>query len=231
MSEVLALWERACAAGADRRGDALLGDAAPVSLSARNAALMELRVKLFGARQELLAACPACGLALEFTIDCAALADSLKPGDDAAREHVLECDGYRIAFRAPDVDDWHEATRAADFADALLRRAIVGCVRGDGGRCDCAALPARVTDALSDALDALEPGACVDFDLCCPECAAEWSAPMDCAAVLYRELLTRAEAMLVEVDALARAYGWSEAQVLGLSPTRRAAYLQLLGVA
>jgi hypothetical protein len=34
---------------------------------------------------------------------------------------------------------------------------------------------------------------------------------------------------LLDVDALARAYGWSEPQVLALSATRRAAYLQLIG--
>ncbi len=37
-----------------------------------------------------------------------------------------------------------------------------------------------------------------------------------------------AEQSLVEVDALARAYGWTEAEIMQLSPTRRAAYLQLV---
>jgi hypothetical protein len=31
----------------------------------------------------------------------------------------------------------------------------------------------------------------------------------------------------MEVDALARAYGWREADILALSPARRAAYLEL----
>jgi hypothetical protein len=78
-------------------------------------------------------------------------------------------------------------------------------------------------------MEALEPGAAVTFDLTCPECGAQWSAPMDCGDVLWSELQVRAERLLLDVDALARAYGWSESQVLALSPTRRAAYLQLIG--
>jgi hypothetical protein len=229
MNDVLALWERACAAAPGARDDALLGDGAPASLSARNAALLALRARVLGATQRLRAACPVCGAALEFTIDCDALARSLQPSADARGVHELRSDGHRIAYRVPEIEDWRAAAASNDFASALLRRSIAHCERDDGAPCDPASVPDAVADALSNALDALEPGACVDFDLRCPECAAQWSAPMDCGAVLYGELRARAEAMLVEVDALARAYGWSEAQVLALSPTRRAAYLQLVG--
>jgi hypothetical protein len=90
-------------------------------------------------------------------------------------------------------------------------------------------MPASVADALSRRMESLEPGAAVSFDLTCPECGAQWNAPMDCADVVWSELQARAERLLLDVDALARAYGWSEPQVLALSATRRAAYLQLIG--
>ncbi|MGH8445497.1 MAG: hypothetical protein ACREVL_09520, partial [Solimonas sp.] len=57
----------------------------------------------------------------------------------------------------------------------------------------------------------------------------EWPALIDIAEALWQELRSRAEKILLEVDALASAYGWSEEQVLALSPVRRAAYLQLAG--
>jgi len=38
-----------------------------------------------------------------------------------------------------------------------------------------------------------------------------------------------AEGKLLPADMLARAYGWTEQEVMHLSPTRRAAYLQLSG--
>jgi hypothetical protein len=229
MNEVLTLWERALAAGPLALDDALLGAAAPASLAARNAALLALRARLFGPAQRLRAVCPACAAVLEFSVDCESLAVSLQPAAQARAEHSLLCEGYRVAYRAPDIEDWRAAAAASDFVPALLRRCIARCERDDGSECEPSSLPSAVTEALSSALEALEPGACVDFDLRCPECAAHWNAPMDCGAVLYGEVRARAECLLVEVDALARAYGWSEAQVLALTPTRRAAYLQLVG--
>jgi hypothetical protein len=37
----------------------------------------------------------------------------------------------------------------------------------------------------------------------------------------------RAERLLLDIDTLARNYGWSESEVIALSPTRRAAYVQM----
>jgi hypothetical protein len=229
MNEVLTLWERGCAAEPSARDDALLGEGAPASLSARNVALLELRARLFGPTQPLRAECPACGTVLEFSVDCESLAGSLQPAGKVGAVHALRCDGYRIAYRVPGIEDWRAAAASSDFVHALMQRCIARCERDDGTECAPSALPNAVAEALSSALEALEPGACVDFDLHCPECAAQWSAPMNCGAVLYTEARASAESLLVEVDALARAYGWSEAQVLALSPTRRAAYLQLVG--
>jgi hypothetical protein len=39
----------------------------------------------------------------------------------------------------------------------------------------------------------------------------------------------RARALLAEVHSLARAYGWTEPEILALSPQRRAAYLEMAG--
>ncbi|MFM0053353.1 hypothetical protein [Caballeronia grimmiae] len=228
MNDVLALWERAAAAPPAAREDALLGAAAPGSLSARNAAMLALRARLFGATQRLVATCPACAAQLEFEIDCDALSRSLLPSPDAVGVHELRCGGYRIAYRVPEISDWRAAAKSDDFAMTLLRRSVVQCEL-DGIAHTVDGLPDEVTNALSDALEALEPGTHVEFELRCVDCGAPWNAPMDCAAVLYGEVRARAEALLVEVDALARAYGWSEAQVLALSPTRRSAYLQLVG--
>ncbi|KVN11801.1 MULTISPECIES: hypothetical protein [unclassified Burkholderia] len=243
--DLLALWERAAVCEPDARDDALLAafdPAPPASLGARNAALLGLRARLFGGAQRLRCACPACGVDVEFAIDCAALSQQLLPAADAALPQRVEADGHRIEFRVPDVRDLRAAARAARddgdgdddgdaFARALLARCVTRCERDDGGACAPASLPVTVADALSRRMEALEPGASVSFELDCPACGASWSAGMDCGDVLWRELQVRAERLLLDVDALARAYGWSEAQVLALSPTRRAAYLQLAGAA
>ncbi|HEU0202077.1 MAG TPA: hypothetical protein VFR86_16800 [Burkholderiaceae bacterium] len=147
--------------------------------------------------------------------------------------HTLETAGHRLAFRLPTTVDVREATFGAEgdeaFVAALLQRCVERCETADGAPCDVTSLPAAVAMALSQRMEELEPGAHVGFDLACPECNETWHASMNVGDVLWSELQVRAERLVLDVDALARAYGWSEAQVLALSPTRRAAYLQLVG--
>jgi hypothetical protein len=235
-SELLALWERAAAAAPNERDEALLAavhDTPPTSLGARNAALLSLRARLFGQAQPLLCDCPRCGSIVEFAVDCASLSQALLPADDALAPQRLEAGGHRIEFRVPDVGELRAASSRADddtsFVEELLRRCVTRCERDDGGPCAASELPESVAAAVSRRMEELEPGASVSFDLTCPDCRECWGASMHVADVLWSELQSRAERLLLDVDALARAYGWSEEQVLALSPMRRAAYLQLVG--
>lgn len=236
--DLLALWDRAAMLPPARRDDALLGslfETPPTSLGARNAALLAVRARLFGGLLALRARCLECRAAVEFTIDCEELSRRLQPASEGGGAQVLELAGLHIVFRAPDVDDVREAARAADggpvFVRTLLERCVLSCERDDHAPVAVAALPAAASEAISRRLEEIEPGASVSFALGCPECSASWNAPMDCGAVLWSELGAYAERLLLDVDALARAYGWSEGEVLALSPTRRSAYLQLVGAA
>ncbi len=235
-ADVLALWERAACAPPAWRDDAILaavrGDAAPASLGERNTALFDLRSSLFGPSQALRCNCPHCDAIMEFSVDCAALSQSLAPVEAATAPQRLVAEGHRIDFRLPDIDDLRAVADDPQHAvERLLRLCVTHCERDDGQPCDPAMLPDSLQQALSDRMEDMEPGATVSFDLACPECGHDWSAPMDVGQVLWTELHHSAERLLLDVDALARSYGWSEAQVLALSPTRRAAYLQLVGAA
>jgi hypothetical protein len=63
----------------------------------------------------------------------------------------------------------------------------------------------------------------------CVACGHAGEAQLDPGALLWDEIEVRAQALLLEVHRLASAYGWSEEQILSLSPGRRARYLALLG--
>lgn len=235
-SQLLELWERAVVVRPWERGDVLLAatGVAPMTLSERNAALLQLRARLFGSAQPLRCNCITCGVTTEFAIDCEALARELSTAD-ADSEHMLSVDGFHITFRVPSPSDVRTAAALAGDRDAfvgmLLERCVTACVRSDGEACPAGDLPVPVATALSQGMEALEQGAVVRFDLTCPECRAQWRSVMDCADVLWSEVQSRAERLLLDIDALARRYGWSEPEVLALTPTRRAAYLQLAGVA
>ena len=155
--------------------------------------------------------------------------------DDA---HTLTLGDERVRFRAPCSDDVAAlqptaeaaAGDAAAFARAVFDRCVVDAHIG-GAPVLAAALSGAVQHAVAERLDALDPLAGIAIDIACARCSHAFSAPLDLAQLLWTELRHRAEQLLADVAALANAYGWREADVLALSPTRRAAYLQLAGAA
>lgn len=234
---LLALWERTLGQGAVARDDVLLDalDAGPVThrLGERNTRLLGLHARWFGTELELLSHCPACGSAAQFGGDCEALAAQLGPTVAEPPPHRLEAQDHAIEFRLPEAADISAAAAVTAlepdddaFAQALLARCVLGATC-NGEPVPASALPAALLDALSQRMEALDPAASVSFALECPECATPWEARLDVGQLLWQKLQAAAERVLLDVDALARAYGWTEPDVLRLSPTRRAAYLQL----
>lgn len=96
--------------------------------------------------------------------------------------------------------------------------------------------PARQADALATAIAPTPVAEAVAqteirVSLNCADCGHEWSEPLDPVAPVWSDITAAATGLLRQVALLASAYGWSEAEVLRLSPRRRAAYLQLAGAA
>jgi hypothetical protein len=221
--DILDLWERGVALDRWRREDALLAGHAPPSrrLGARNTALLALRNAHFHGAWPILSTCPHCGIELEFTVDSAALLADLSADRDNGAV-TIEWRGTRLAAHAPTVEDLRAAAMK-EHPQAVARTLLAQCLEGlDADACDDDAL-----EELGAQLEALDPAASVQFDLTCPDCAHAWPALLDIGETLWAEVRNLAERTLLQVDALARAYGWSEAEVLALSPLRRAAYLQL----
>ncbi|MFO1161109.1 MAG: hypothetical protein U1E60_19865 [Reyranellaceae bacterium] len=219
--QVLELWEGTVGLDRWQRDDTLLGraTAAPRGLGARNRALLALRNVLFDRRWTLSSACPACATECEFPVDCVALAEQLgeEPPADCA---TIEWAGRSLTMRAPTIDDLIATAGESDGAGALLARCVEGAPE--------LAIDDPAIEMLERRLEALDPAATISFGLRCLACTHEWSSLLDVGEALSAELRRAAERTLIEVDALARAYGWTEAEVMQLSPVRRAAYLQLV---
>jgi hypothetical protein len=232
---LLSLWEQGLSHPPSARADALLQQdaarsVAPSTLGLRNRRLIDLHARLFGDDLELTSHCPACGATVEFGSRCSALTADAHAGGAPAIERI-DADGYAVEFRLPDRADVAAAAAHGDgdaFAKELIHRCVVRAER-DGAAAAVTGLPDPVLDAVSRRMEALDPAALLSFALECPECAARWSAPLDVEQLLWTRVQAAAERLLLDVDALARAYGWTEQEVLALAPARRAAYLQLAG--
>jgi hypothetical protein len=195
------------------------------TLGRRNQRILALRGDLFGAHVASLARCPACGGDVEVSFSAA----ELRGEAGETGEHALERDGYDVRFRLPNSLDLAYLRRCADEDEAeraLLERCVVGVRRGQE-TVSLDRVPAAVIDALDARMDELDPGACHVVGLECPDCSHRWSCLFDVAAFVWRELEAAAKTALRQVHGLAATYGWTEAEVLRLSPRRRLMYLEL----
>ncbi len=193
-------------------------------LGRRDARLLALHAALGGREFEATAPCPACGELAEFSVD----PDGL-PGADVEAPTPLELAGFSVSWRPPDSADVVAAAAAGDAAAAervLLARCVLAAT-GPDGEVAGPDLPEDVREALGRAMAEADPLGEVLVDVACPACETVFVADLDVAGFVWAELRVRARSLLHEVDTLARAYGWTEPEVLALAEPRRAAYLEL----
>lgn len=232
---VLGVWEQARGQAPAARALTLLSLGRPavgrealeaLSAGALDRGLLELRLRLFGAVMANVADCPNCGEQLEFELQ---VPDLLLPDPDpeTALERLLQFEEFSVTYRLPSVLDLMRSSAARD-SERFLRQACVLAVRRDGQDLLTDELPPELWDFLSVAMGDADPQARPELGLTCPVCAHTWNAPLNVTAYLWRELDDWAVDILQDVHELALAYGWSEADTLSLSPTRRQLYLELL---
>lgn len=229
-ADLLALWEtggprhaldRALLLASRARPDLPPADLADLPLGVVNQALLRLRTQLFGRHLEVWLDCPHCGERLELDLDTDTLLGAAG-GQDMAAE--LELAGYR--FRAPSTRDLAAIAHASDAGEATLALLERCCVARPP---TSAASLETLLDQAGAGLEALDPAADFTLDVACEACGQSWNAPLDLGALVWEELAARARGLLLQVHQLARAYGWSEAEILAMSDRRRAIYLDFLG--
>lgn len=227
-NDYLSLWEQGASLHPIDRALLVLSRACPeadhdalvqLSLGQRDRLLLTVRQHNLGERIDAHSACAACGERVEFSLSCSALL-----ADTVAAEPArgLTLDGAAFELRCPNSLDLAEAVGGTSL-EAVEEVLLARCVSYD----DATTLtPARRAD-IAAALSALDPAAEIMLDLACPACGREWQGLFDINQVLWLEIAARARRLVQEVDVLARAYHWNEAEILNLSASRRALYLEM----
>lgn len=230
---LLNVWERGLQMPLQRNAIALLAAAlsgqtreqiAALPIGRRDGLLLRLRELLFGSDIAAVANCPKCGERLEAGFPIARIqVASIGPGPEAIEYEAL-------AFRLPATEDLLAVPQDA-APEAGRRILLTRCLvkHGDPNQpaISCEQLTdANITEIAQKMADA-DPQADVELSLNCSACAHSFSAAFDIAAFLWSEVNEWARQALFDVDALARAYGWSEASILGMSPRRRQIYLDM----
>jgi hypothetical protein len=225
---LLQLWERGrtqrpvhraamLAAATDPEMD--LHELVKLPAGVRDARLLSLRERMFGNRMEALAECPACGESVEMSFET----EQVRAGDGDGAEFVVREGGCEVRARVPSSLDLAAIENYPDAESA--RSALLARCISDAGQ----EMPDVVLEALVKRMSEADPQADVQFALECPACAHRWTALFDIVSYLWREIDVWARRVLREVHTLASAYGWSEAEILSLSPWRRQFYLEMAG--
>jgi len=234
--EILSLWEAGQYQTPAERALTLLLAFCPrspraelerMSVGKRDELLLTFRELLFGSQFMATTTCPHCRLLLDLGFTAAEVRTEMPNGQ--VESFAVTVGEYQFNCRLPDSHDLlavRHGRNTQEIAAALFAR----CVRHpNGDEVERQSLPEAVTDAVVAEIARRDPQGDIRFDLVCPDCSHQWEAIFDIVSFAWNEISAWAGRLLRQVHALARAYGWSETEILALSSFRREMYLELLG--
>ncbi|MEL6940436.1 MAG: phage baseplate protein [Cyanobacteria bacterium J06598_1] len=219
-----------------------------LSIGQRDAYLLRLRERTFGAQMASLASCPHCQEQIEFELSTtdlqvAPLADLSQPYSPAIYATKTEHESLR--FRLPNSEDLATVATLPD-ADTARRQLAQRCLiqpekpapeetqnQGQGAASSFGLAAAEEISEwaiahLSEQISQADPQAEILLNLDCPACGHQWQILFDIVSFFWRELTAQAHRLMRDVHRLARFYGWREADILSMSHTRRQYYLELV---
>jgi hypothetical protein len=190
----------------------------------RERLLLALAARLLGAELDLVTPCPSCRSLVEIPVRFADLI-AVRPEVAADRIELQANDGrWTARCRPPTGDDLPRALRHG------TRRLIVDCltelIDPAGNRVAGETLPPECEAPMSSALAELDPAAECRVEIACPSCAEAVEALIDGFTIL-RTAFGGPSRLYDDVYRMARAYHWSEAEILALPLGRRRHYLAI----
>jgi hypothetical protein len=202
-----------------------------MSIGQRDAQLLIVRESTFGTHFAGYAECQRCQEALEVNFDADDIrAAAHSESGDEEQVFSVRHEDYKMTVRLPKNADLISIIRCHDVATArasLLERSITSVTyRGTG--IGISELPDSMIAVVGDAIIARDPLAEIRLEMVCPSCDQRWFAIFDILTFLWQEITIRAKSILRDVGLLASAYGWSESDILAMSPVRRRLYLEMV---
>ncbi len=202
-----------------------------LSIGQRDQRLLQLRESLFGQQLLNTAVCPQCDQRMEWENRITDFVDQTEEQSTAVQTFDLNDEGYTLQFRLPNSLDITAVinTESTEIAQRQLLSRCLLKVEREGKRYEPAQLPDSIIQKVIQAIEIQDSYADIRLQLNCAECSHRWDVIFDIDSFLWTEINDWAERMLQTVHRLAVSYGWSEREILRLSPVRRQLYLGMLG--
>ena len=201
-----------------------------LSIGRRDSMLFELRKRMFGSRLINTAYCPKCNEQIEWENDIKDLNILDSDVGKLQNEYSTTIDNFNILFRLPNTSDFlNSQGRDVVHVDShkIIRSCITKVKKGSDDY-NISDLPDNILNAIEDQIEKEDSLADIRMLLTCPNCSNQWQASFDIVSYLWAEINSWAKNTLQEVAFLAGSFGWSEQEVLSMSPKRRQMYLEML---
>lgn len=148
-------------------------------------------------------------------------------GGDAVAERITVTlpDGERATVRPPtgnDQREWrrHRYASRDEAAVAIASRLVI--------EPHMSPIDSTAMGTIAAALAAADPLVSFTVSCTCPACGQPHETTVDLEMLALRRIAAQRQALLQDVHALARAYGWTEQETLAIPPERRAEYRELI---
>src|SRR5215813_7786114 len=203
-----------------------LAELEEMNIGARDAELVRLRERTFGEKFVCRSQCMKCCEELEFQLDGL---ENRFGAEEPSRELRADISGVQVRYRVPSslyiraALEWRDAGGAFRH---LIQRCILSARRNDE-LVRVEELSEEMLDEIQERMAQADPNADVRIEIVCPECGNHSNFPFDIVTYFWSELEAQAKRQLWEVHVLAGAYGWSEAEILEMSPFRRSLYVEM----
>jgi len=241
-ADILTIWERGQGQRPLERSLSILvgccpclteGDLALLPIAQRDALLLCLREKTFGYEPKAFAVCPQCRENLELTLNVRGLMDRFRDisGEIPPVPLEMKVGKFRFQIRSPDSRDIAEAIRTGtqDAAQASLIERCINEAARDGSPIAVSEIPEEVISELAEHMAEAYSQREIILNIQCSSCNHSWHLTFDIGSFFYAEIAAVAKRLLEEAHKLASSYGWSEKEILAMSPARRRFYLEKVG--
>jgi hypothetical protein len=190
---------------------------ADLPIGQRDLLILQGRSACFGPLIEAKATCPHCSEAIEISFD---------PLSEASIPAPLQLtwDGASLSARLPTSRDMAALVMSGEEGEKAELFVLARCIGEEAIR----ALPAEAIPHLGSTILNADPFSLITLDLTCPACGHESERIFDPVSLFWRDIEREALQLLRNVGRLALAFGWSESDILSLSPQRRQHYLSMV---
>ncbi len=237
-ADIMAIWEKGRALGPIAKPLTILQHAFPnlsyedlgkLSIGQRDAGLLQIRKNLFGNNIFAVAQCESCKTNVEIPLDVDVL---LVSAFDIEKDHSakVEFADYFIHFQFPNSNHLALIAKCSSIEEArlVLLDHSIEKIEYQDRVISLDELPNSIVEKFIKHLSEEDPQAEIKLNYQCANCNVKAQSTFDISNFLWEEIESKAKDIFWEVHTLARAYGWTEKDVLDLSSIRRQHYVEMV---